>query len=66
MRLSEPGTCDLCNTTVQLNNDGANYPIEVTVKAKGETEVAEIHVQGKKFEACEFNEQLLILEINFE
>ena len=64
MPSSESGTCDLCNTTVQLNKDGANYPIEVTIKAKGDSEAAEIHVHGKTFAACQFNEQLFIRVIN--
>ena len=62
LRSSEPGTCNLCNTTVQFNKAGASFPIEVTVKAKDEPE-AEVHVQNIIFSACEFNEQLLGREI---
>ena len=63
MPSSESGTCDLCNTTVQLNKD---YPIEVTIKAKGDSEEAEVRVHGKTFAACQFNEQLFIRVINYE
>ena len=65
MPSSESGTCDLCKTTVQLTKDGTNYPIGVRIKAKGEAEpeAAEVHVEGKTFAACEFNENM-IREIN--
>lgn len=54
LRSSEPGTCNLCNTTVQFNKAGASFPIEVTVKAKDEAE-AEVHVQNIIFSACSVN-----------